>query len=309
MGFCDSIKNDLGYDVGIYNIHGNYIDGKDLGFRYTDDIEYGENSTYIRFKNYIIVVNSKLSQDACNLIKLAYNIVMEKEAANIVQPLEYILKNNVSQESIKDKYTGYNVFYIWAKESILDILNSIYEGYEGEIVQDFEGVYFVKKMEDPEQEADSIINGIRQESGASVIIGCGRTVGGKYTIKDAANHAKTACTIAKNLQFKEGFYSIDKILVYGLIDSLEEDKINYYLNGGYSGFLAVINDKELVDTADELFECNLNISEASRKLYVHRNTLLYRIEKIKNLTGLDIKKFDEALIFKVIVAVYKLKKR
>ena len=53
------------------------------------------------------------------------------------------------------------------------------------------------------------------------------------------------------------------------------------------------------------FENNLNVSETSRKLFVHRNTLVYRLEKIKKLTGLDLREFDHAIIFKIALMVKK----
>jgi hypothetical protein len=117
-----------------------------------------------------------------------------------------------------------------------------------------------------------------------------------------------ASDLAFELGFKEGFYHIDKMTIYGLLYSIDDEKIDYYLHGGYSGFVEVVRDKELINTAEELFRCHLNISEAARKLYLHRNTLLYRIEKIKNLTGLDIKKFEEAVIFRTIITIYKFRR-
>jgi carbohydrate diacid regulator len=51
------------------------------------------------------------------------------------------------------------------------------------------------------------------------------------------------------------------------------------------------------------FENNLNVSETSRKLFVHRNTLVYRLDKIKKLTGLDLRQFDHAITFKVALMV------
>jgi len=50
---------------------------------------------------------------------------------------------------------------------------------------------------------------------------------------------------------------------------------------------------------------NLNVSETARKLFVHRNTLVYRLEKIKKLTGLDLREFDDAITFKVALMVKK----
>ena len=58
-------------------------------------------------------------------------------------------------------------------------------------------------------------------------------------------------------------------------------------------------DHETLFTIQRFFENNLNVSETSRKLFVHRNTLVYRLEKIKKITGLDLREFEDAIVFKV----------
>jgi carbohydrate diacid regulator len=64
-------------------------------------------------------------------------------------------------------------------------------------------------------------------------------------------------------------------------------------------------DRETLITIQCFFENNLNVSETSRKLFVHRNTLVYRLEKIKKLTGLDLREFEHAITFKVALMVKK----
>ena len=64
-------------------------------------------------------------------------------------------------------------------------------------------------------------------------------------------------------------------------------------------------DRESLLTIQSFFENSLNVSETSRKLFVHRNTLVYRLEKIKRLTGLDLREFEHAIIFKVALMVKK----
>lgn len=64
-------------------------------------------------------------------------------------------------------------------------------------------------------------------------------------------------------------------------------------------------DRETLMTIQAFFDNNLNVSETSRKLFVHRNTLVYRLEKIKKLTGLDLREFDHAITFKVALMVKK----
>ena len=68
----------------------------------------------------------------------------------------------------------------------------------------------------------------------------------------------------------------------------------------------MLNSEELLKSATVLLENNLNITSASRMGYMHRNTLIYRIEKIKRLSGLDLRVFDEAVVFQNLVLIYNL---
>ena len=63
-------------------------------------------------------------------------------------------------------------------------------------------------------------------------------------------------------------------------------------------------DEETLVTINKFFENNLNVSETSRQLYIHRNTLVYRVEKLQKATGLDVRTFDDALTFKIAMMVY-----
>ena len=68
------------------------------------------------------------------------------------------------------------------------------------------------------------------------------------------------------------------------------------------GIPEVFNE-EITTTIQKFFENNLNISETARQLYVHRNTLVYRLEKIQKRTGLDVRVFEDALTFKIAMMV------
>ena len=62
-------------------------------------------------------------------------------------------------------------------------------------------------------------------------------------------------------------------------------------------------DEETLTTVSKFFENNLNVSETSRQLYIHRNTLVYRLDKLQKMTGLDLRNFDDAIIFKITLMV------
>ena len=62
-------------------------------------------------------------------------------------------------------------------------------------------------------------------------------------------------------------------------------------------------DEEMLITVDKMFENNLNISETARQLYVHRNTLVYRLERMQKILGLDIRLFEDAMMFRIAMMV------
>ena len=73
-----------------------------------------------------------------------------------------------------------------------------------------------------------------------------------------------------------------------------------------NNFKSLMKDKDMVNCIEEFFRFNLNVAETSRNSYLHRNTLEYRIKRIHQLTGLNLKNFDDAVSFKILMQVYKL---
>lgn len=96
-----------------------------------------------------------------------------------------------------------------------------------------------------------------------------------------------------------GIYSYKKLAVPLLIDHMNADEIERLYRDTAENINSVINDEELIVTALRFFENDLNITETSRKLYVHRNTLIYRLNKVHKLTGYDLRHFEDALNFSI----------
>ena len=67
-------------------------------------------------------------------------------------------------------------------------------------------------------------------------------------------------------------------------------------------------DEEILSTINKFFENSLNVSETSRQLYIHRNTLVYRLDKLQKSTGLDLRVFEDAITFKIALMVVKYMK-
>ena len=92
-----------------------------------------------------------------------------------------------------------------------------------------------------------------------------------------------------------------------------EDLPKYKLNENLellmdAGAKEIFSDEEMLNTAEEFLESSLNTSETSRKLYLHRNTLIYRLDKIEKSTGLNIRKFSDAITFRLITILSRLVK-
>ena len=90
-----------------------------------------------------------------------------------------------------------------------------------------------------------------------------------------------------------------------LIDNLTaEQKNNVYNKTMSSAFFKLMVEVELVKTALDFLKNNLNVSKSSRDAFLHRNTLFYRLEKIHKLTGLNLKEFEDAFTFKLLMGIY-----
>ena len=92
-----------------------------------------------------------------------------------------------------------------------------------------------------------------------------------------------------------------------MLESVPENKLAEYLAElTDEASEEIFEDEEMLTTAEEFLESSLNVSETSRNLYMHRNTLLYRLDKIEKATGLNIRLFSDAVSFRVLTILHKL---
>ena len=92
-----------------------------------------------------------------------------------------------------------------------------------------------------------------------------------------------------------------------MLEDITETKLDKYFNElTDENFRELFEDEEMLNTAEEFLRSSLNVSETSRNLYMHRNTLLYRLDKIEKATGLNIRSFSDAVSFRVLTVIQKL---
>ncbi len=158
---------------------------------------------------------------------------------------------------------------------------------------------------DLEKLARSIVDTLGSEFYTHAFIGIGTVVEGIKELAHSFKEAQVALEVGKVFDTEKTIVSYDNLGIARLIYQLPTTLCEMFLREVFKRGTIASLDQETLFTIQRFFENNLNVSETSRKLFVHRNTLVYRLEKIKRLTGLDLREFDDAIVFKVALMVKK----
>lgn len=158
---------------------------------------------------------------------------------------------------------------------------------------------------DLENLASSIADTLSSEFYTHSVIGIGTAVTGIKDLARSFKEAQVALEVGKVFDTERNIISYDNLGIARLIYQLPTTLCDMFLKEVFKRGSIETLDQETLFTIQKFFENNLNVSETSRKLFVHRNTLVYRLEKIKKLTGLDLREFEDAIVFKVALMVKK----
>jgi carbohydrate diacid regulator len=158
---------------------------------------------------------------------------------------------------------------------------------------------------DIENLASSIADTLSGEFYCHVVIGMGSTVENLKDLARSFKEAQAALEVSKVFDTDKTIVNYDNLGIARLIYQLPTTLCETYLREVFKRGTIESLDQETLFTIQRFFENNLNVSETSRKLFVHRNTLVYRLEKIKKITGLDLREFDHAIVFKIALMVNK----
>jgi carbohydrate diacid regulator len=156
-----------------------------------------------------------------------------------------------------------------------------------------------------EKLARSIADAVNPEYESQPFIGIGSIVTGISELAASYKEAQVSLEVGKVFDTEKKIISYEYLGIARLIYQLPKRLCGMFLQEIFKRGTIDALDNETLFTIQKFFENNLNVSETSRKLFVHRNTLVYRLEKIKKLTGLDLREFDDAIVFKVALMVKK----
>lgn len=195
--------------------------------------------------------------------------------------------------------------------SVTELLRSMYTVQNGDYVTavDENNVILVKSVEDQDtyeevmQTAHTIVDMMNTELMLNVKVAFGTFVQELKDVSKSYKEAKMALDVGKIFYAEKSVVAYSTLGIGRLIYQLPVNLCKMFIEEIFGDNIPEELDEETLMTINKFFENNLNVSETSRQLFVHRNTLVYRIEKLQKSIGLDIRTFDDALTFKIALMV------
>lgn len=196
-------------------------------------------------------------------------------------------------------------------EIVLELVRGIYTSGSGDYVTAVESghVILIKSLETYEtydtvnEIANMLVNTMNTEAMINVRIACGMIVSDLQNLSQSYKEAGVALEVGRIFYPERSLLAYNELGVGRLIHKIPESLCERFLEEVFGEEDKEIFDEETLLTVDKFFENNLNISETARQLFVHRNTLMHRLEKIERYTGLDVRTFEDALTFKIALMV------
>lgn len=196
--------------------------------------------------------------------------------------------------------------------TVTQLLKGMFSTESGDYVTEIDenNVVIIKSLADGysqkelEQIAQSIVDTVSAEAMVDVRVGYGNVISELKDVSRSYKEAMVAIDVGRI------FYAEKKVNAYSglgigrLIYQLPANLCQMFIEEIFKDNDPSTFDEEIVSTVYKFFENNLNVSETSRQLFIHRNTLVYRVEKLKSITGLDVRVFDDALTFMIAMMVY-----
>lgn len=162
-----------------------------------------------------------------------------------------------------------------------------------------------ESYEDMEKTAKVILDMLNTEAMSKVHIAYGTIVHEIKEVSRSFKEAKMALDVGKIFYSDKNVVAYNNLGIGRLIYQLPMSLCRMFIKEIFDGKSPDDLDEETLTTINKFFENNLNVSETSRQLYIHRNTLVYRLDKLQKSTGLDLRVFEDAITFKIALMVVK----
>ena len=193
----------------------------------------------------------------------------------------------------------------------LETLRGLFSPSQGDVVTsvDEKSIILIKSLREGEgypeleQISRTIVDMMNTEAMVEISLSYGTIVSDLREVSRSFKEARMALDVGRIFYREKRIVAYNTLGIGRLIFQLPTSLCEIFMREVFGDNIPDDLDEETVSTINKFFENNLNVSETSRQLYVHRNTLVYRIEKLQKSTGLDIRVFDDALTFKIALMV------
>lgn len=195
----------------------------------------------------------------------------------------------------------------------LEVVRSIFPQKTKEFITavDEKNIILVKELKDTDGQdeidriAKTILDTLNSEAMSAVFIAMGTVVKDIKDVSRSYKEAKMALEVGKIFYTESHIMAYSRLGIGRLIYQLPMPLCKMFISETFKGKSPNDFDDETLSTINKFFENSLNVSETSRQLYIHRNTLVYRLDKLQKNTGLDLRVFDDAITFKIALMVVK----
>ena len=275
---------------------------------------------------HILLVNKNGSEDSSYVIgrmaacQIRNLYLSAQEPVNETNFLRRMLHGDYSERQIREENqevrlkSGSYLLYVIRlateqDEIVMETLKNLFVLYNVDYLVDVEEdcVVLIKNVQGMEMKAEQyarcIIDNLQTEAMINAWVGYSDPA---ESFLDFRSRYQQACTA---LQIGTVFYDEERVFYYRhlglgrIIQQLSPELCDLFLEEVLGEHAEVELDEETLATINHLFDNNLNISETARQLFIHRNTLVYRLERIEKKLGLDIRTFEDAMLFKIAMMV------
>ncbi|MDR1664699.1 MAG: helix-turn-helix domain-containing protein [Clostridiales bacterium] len=223
-----------------------------------------------------------------------YNRAKKLHVENNVRRVVYLIETEIDKEM-----------------SAVEIVRGIFPAKQRDFVTavDESSIILVKELrekeasEDIEKYARIICDTLGSEAMSKVTVAIGTVVSDLKNVSSSYKEARMAQEVGKIFEPDRQIVNYEQLGIGRLIYQLPLSLCRIFIKEVLHGVNMTQFDDETLATVSKFFENHLNVSETSRQLYIHRNTLVYRLDKLQKLTGLDLRNFNDAITFKITLMV------
>ena len=147
---------------------------------------------------------------------------------------------------------------------------------------------------------EAVIGSLESEGTDGIRAGIGREYTDTESMRRSFRQAEDALSLGMKYQGKSSVFQYTELTFERILECLPAERIREIREESFQGQAAAALSGEMIETVRVFFENDLNLTAASRELFIHRNTLNYRLDKIRRDTGLDLRSFRDAAVFSIL---------